>query len=150
LKEIEAHDLDKYGSKRSGMSCKRGWGELERKRSQVWAGGINCLSLQQKPPDSCLVKTNVREKGPMSAKSFILAQLYCRKTCILTDHTSYHEEDAVAALAAGKTDAFDRIYYHYYKAVRANIFKIVKDESMTDDILSEVFINLWDKRERFA
>jgi len=34
--------------------------------------------------------------------------------------------------------------------VRANIFKIVRDEDMTDDILQEVFITLWDKREKFG
>jgi RNA polymerase sigma-70 factor (ECF subfamily) len=34
--------------------------------------------------------------------------------------------------------------------VRANVFKIVRDEAITDDILQELFISLWNKRERFT
>lgn len=53
-------------------------------------------------------------------------------------------------LASGSTAAFDNLYYRYYEAVRANIYKIVRDEDMADDILQEVYISLWDKREKFA
>ena len=53
-------------------------------------------------------------------------------------------------LVEGFTSAFDSIYYRYHQAVRANIFKIVRDPEMTDDILQEVFISLWDRRTTFV
>ena len=53
-------------------------------------------------------------------------------------------------LVEGFTSAFDSIYFRYNQAVRANIFKIVRDPEMTDDILQEVFISLWDRRTTFV
>lgn len=43
---------------------------------------------------------------------------------------------------------FDRIYGQYSKAVYANIFKIVKQHEIAEDIQHEVFISFWENRER--
>ncbi|MBV4360503.1 RNA polymerase sigma factor [Pinibacter aurantiacus] len=53
-------------------------------------------------------------------------------------------------LAQGSSSAFDKLYYRYYEPVRLNILKIVRDETVADDILQEVFISLWQKREKFS
>ena len=54
-------------------------------------------------------------------------------------NTQYHNEfDLLQDLAKGSTAAFDTLYYRYYEAVRANVFKILCDDAITDDILQEV------------
>jgi RNA polymerase sigma-70 factor (family 1) len=68
----------------------------------------------------------------------------------LTEIKKYNEPALLQELAQGSAAAFDMIYLHYYEAVRANIFKIVRDDQTTDDILQEVFISCWEKREKFA
>ena len=68
----------------------------------------------------------------------------------MNNHPPYDENILLGQLAEGSSAAFDSIYYRYFEAVRANIFKIVRDPEMTDDILQEVFISLWDKRSTFV
>lgn len=43
--------------------------------------------------------------------------------------------------------AFDELYWKYQKAVYQNILKLIKDTVKSEDILQEVFIGLWEKRE---
>ncbi|MBN8860704.1 MAG: sigma-70 family RNA polymerase sigma factor [Sphingobacteriales bacterium] len=62
------------------------------------------------------------------------------KTCIDP------EQQLVRDLKNGDPSAFDRLYWKYYKAVYANIFKLIKDPDISKDILQEVFIALWIKR----
>jgi len=62
-------------------------------------------------------------------------------------HTEPH---LIQQLAQGSASAFDQLYYRYYEPVRLNILKITRDEIVADDILQEVFILLWEKREKFA
>ena len=68
----------------------------------------------------------------------------------MKDHQPYDENVLLGQLAEGSSAAFDSIYYRYFEAVRANIFKIVRDHEMTNDILQEVFISLWNKRSTFG
>lgn len=66
----------------------------------------------------------------------------------LTEH--HIEPLLLKQLAQGSASAFDQLYYRYYEPVRLNILKITRDETIADDILQEVFILLWEKREKFA
>ena len=68
----------------------------------------------------------------------------------MSDSKKYNEANTIQKLAAGSAAAFDILYYKYYEPVRGNVFKIMRDEAITDDILQEVFISLWDKRKQFA
>ena len=68
----------------------------------------------------------------------------------MKDQQLYDENILLGQLAEGSSAAFDSIYFRYFEAVRANIFKIVRDEEMTNDIIQEVFISLWGKREKFG
>ncbi len=43
--------------------------------------------------------------------------------------------------------AFDSAYQFYSRPVYANIFKIVRQQEFAEDILQEVFITLWEKRD---
>lgn len=42
--------------------------------------------------------------------------------------------------------AFDILYYRYHGAIYQNIFKLVKDAYVAENILQEVFVILWEKR----
>ena len=43
---------------------------------------------------------------------------------------------------------FDNAYEKYHRAVFRNIAKLVHDENLAEDILQEVFIALWENRDR--
>lgn len=53
-------------------------------------------------------------------------------------------------LASGKSDlqTFDELYAKYHKAVYLNIKKLIEDEETALDILQEVFMSLWENREK--
>ena len=53
----------------------------------------------------------------------------------------------LAQLAKGELHAFDKLYWHYQRAVYKNIFQLVHDKGIAEDILQEVFLTLWEKRE---
>ena len=44
--------------------------------------------------------------------------------------------------------SFDDLYYQYHQAVYANIWKMVKLREVAEDILQEVFMALWQNRQK--
>jgi RNA polymerase sigma-70 factor (ECF subfamily) len=52
----------------------------------------------------------------------------------------------VMQLMNGSLPAFDQLYRRYYEAVLHNALKITKDRVAAEDIVQEVFITLWEKR----
>jgi RNA polymerase sigma-70 factor (family 1) len=56
----------------------------------------------------------------------------------------------VAKLRVGDVTAFDNLYWRYYEVVYRNILKITKDAVVAEDILQEVFIRLWEKRNEIS
>ncbi|GAB3985410.1 RNA polymerase sigma-70 factor [Spirosoma daeguense] len=62
--------------------------------------------------------------------------------------TTLSEIELVHALSLGEVDAFDQLYHRYKQPVYANIFKMVKQPEAAEDILQEVFITLWENRQR--
>ena len=53
----------------------------------------------------------------------------------------------VIKMRAGDVSAFDSLYWRYYQVVYRNILKLTKDPLVSEDILQEVFIRLWEKRQ---
>jgi len=43
---------------------------------------------------------------------------------------------------------FDQIYTQYHKVVYANIFKLIKDPAIAEDILQDVFFALWENKAK--
>jgi RNA polymerase sigma factor (sigma-70 family) len=64
----------------------------------------------------------------------------------MTDQQFFDEAALLTRLMQDDRDAFDGLYWHYQKAVFQNVLKITRDVSSTEDIVQEVFINLWEKR----
>lgn len=59
-----------------------------------------------------------------------------------------NEQELLCRLIKGDMLAFDALYRHYFNAIYNNIFKLTRDQSATEDLLQEVFITLWEKREK--
>ena len=57
------------------------------------------------------------------------------------------EKEILLALRSGCQSAFRRIYSLYSGRIYLNISKIVKSEQDAAELLQEVFIKVWDKRE---
>ncbi len=43
--------------------------------------------------------------------------------------------------------SFDELYWKYQKAVFQNVYKLTHDTEIAEDIVQEVFISLWEKRQ---
>ncbi|HEY9258883.1 RNA polymerase sigma factor [Chitinophaga sp.] len=57
------------------------------------------------------------------------------------------DAELVVRLQNHEVSAFDSLYWKYHEAVYRNIFKFVKEEAITEDILQDVFTRLWEKRQ---
>jgi RNA polymerase sigma factor (sigma-70 family) len=49
-------------------------------------------------------------------------------------------------LAQDDYDAFDAIYRLYFYAIYRNAFKMTREAELAEDVLQEVFLTLWEKR----
>ena len=56
------------------------------------------------------------------------------------------KEDEFCALIEGDVSSFNAIYNRYFKAIYANVFKIVKSPEYTEEIVQDVFVTLWQSR----
>ena len=57
------------------------------------------------------------------------------------------EPQLMQDLVNGSLEAFDVIYRRYSHAVYCNALKLTKDTTLAEDILQEVFLALWHKKE---
>ena len=57
------------------------------------------------------------------------------------------DNELVLRLQSDDAEAFDALYRRYNHSLYLNIFKLTKDAEAARDILQEVFIVLWEKRQ---
>ena len=55
--------------------------------------------------------------------------------------------DLALRLRNNDISAFNSLYWKYHSAVYANALKLIKDKSIAEDIVQDVFITLWEKRD---
>jgi RNA polymerase sigma-70 factor (ECF subfamily) len=61
--------------------------------------------------------------------------------------TSPHDErELLSLLKQGNEQAFEKIYNSYSSRLFGNVFKMVKSETTTQEILQDVFIKIWSNR----
>ena len=61
--------------------------------------------------------------------------------------TSPHDErELLSLLKQGNEQAFEKIYKSYSSRLFGNVFKMVKSETTTQEILQDVFIKIWNNR----
>jgi RNA polymerase sigma factor (sigma-70 family) len=62
---------------------------------------------------------------------------------------SYSEQELITALKARDDQAFSYLYDHYSGSLYSIIHQIVKRPEVANDVLQEVFINIWRKIESY-
>lgn len=60
---------------------------------------------------------------------------------------SNEENDLLTKLKAGNCEAFEAIYDLYWERLYKSAYNILNNEEIVMDILQEVFVNLWERRE---
>lgn len=58
------------------------------------------------------------------------------------------ENDAISALTRGDAKAFEFLFISYYERLVAFIITYTNDKMMSEDIVQQVFVNLWNNREK--
>lgn len=87
------------------------------------------------------------------ADSFIVPNrcnfVSCRlKSTSLASTGSYVEEQLLKRLAGGDEIAFNTIYEQYQQSVFAFSFYLTKSRELAEEVVQEVFVRVWEKREQ--
>jgi len=61
-------------------------------------------------------------------------------------YSSYSDNELVDLLKSGDRVAYTEIYHRYWKKMLLIGWNHTKDKALTEDIVHEVFLNLWEKR----
>jgi RNA polymerase sigma-70 factor (ECF subfamily) len=67
----------------------------------------------------------------------------------LSTHTTYEEQELVALLRRKDNGAFSYLYDHYAGALHGVVKQIVTDGEVANDVVQEVFINIWKKIDTY-
>ncbi len=62
---------------------------------------------------------------------------------------TYSEQELITALKAREDQAFSYLYDHYSGSLFSIILQIVKSQEIANDVLQEVFVNIWRKMESY-
>ncbi len=65
----------------------------------------------------------------------------------MTDYKNITEIEAFALMKAGDEHALTHIYNKYWEGLYASVHNVLKDQQASEDIIQDIFIKLWDKRE---
>jgi RNA polymerase sigma-70 factor (ECF subfamily) len=63
---------------------------------------------------------------------------------------SYSDTYYVQAFQAGEEIGFDYFFKAFYKPLHFFAFRFIKDEAAIEDMISDAFITVWQKREGFS
>src|SRR6266404_4825767 len=58
--------------------------------------------------------------------------------------------DLMLAIQAGDADALSQLYDRYNGIVKALTLRIIHDETSADDLLQEVFMEIWNQAKNFS
>ena len=61
----------------------------------------------------------------------------------MSSTVTYSEQELVAALKAKDEQAFSYLYDHYSGSLYSIVLQIVKSPEIANDVLQEIFINIW-------
>lgn len=58
------------------------------------------------------------------------------------------EENLLYRLRCGDMKAFESLYKIYSSIIYNNIFRLIRDKTVSEDLLQDVFIKIWENREK--
>ena len=65
----------------------------------------------------------------------------------MTPYTTFPDSDILQQLAVGEESAFTEIYNRYWRKLIALAYSHTKDKYLAEEIVQEVFLSLWNRRE---
>jgi RNA polymerase sigma-70 factor (ECF subfamily) len=68
----------------------------------------------------------------------------------LSSYDASNEKALLARLAAGQADAFATLFNHYQEPVTQFIARFVKLPQLAEDLSQEVFLKIWQQREKLS
>jgi len=74
--------------------------------------------------------------------------VYRPKKLKLITSRKINERDLLIRLKNGDDIAFEKIYRLYHLPIYTNILRMVHDEAAADDLLQEVFLRVWENRNK--
>jgi RNA polymerase sigma-70 factor (family 1) len=60
---------------------------------------------------------------------------------------SHNDQHLLSLVKQGDKDAFSQLYRLYSERLYRNLLKLIKSEELAEEILQDVFVQLWEKRE---
>jgi RNA polymerase sigma-70 factor (family 1) len=60
---------------------------------------------------------------------------------------AHNEKELLTLLKEGQQEAFTQLYHLYSERIYLNVLKLVKQEQVAQEILQDIFIILWEKRD---
>lgn len=66
----------------------------------------------------------------------------------LSVHQPYDEPALLQRMRSGDTEAFARLYEQYHAGLYTYVLRFVKLPSLTEDLVHDVFVKIWDVRAR--
>jgi RNA polymerase sigma-70 factor (family 1) len=61
---------------------------------------------------------------------------------------SWNEQDVLLKLKGGEESAFGELYVYYSEMIYARLLRLLKDQDMADEIIQELFLKVWEKRQQ--
>lgn len=66
----------------------------------------------------------------------------------MSNSSSYNEQELLSGLRDGIDEAFTQIYRQYSERLYYNILALVKDELVAEELLQDIFVHVWQMREK--
>jgi RNA polymerase sigma-70 factor (family 1) len=67
---------------------------------------------------------------------------------VSTTPDTYYEQSVIQRLQKGDSDAFLELYNHYQSALYHYVLRFVKSPAIAEDVLQDVFLKIWEIRDR--
>lgn len=61
---------------------------------------------------------------------------------------TYNDNELLAGLRAGDVSAFNQLYAQYSRPLYSKMFQLVKSEKVAEELLQDLFVRLWENKQR--
>ena len=68
----------------------------------------------------------------------------------INSYSTYSDSELLVFLRTGDKKAFEEIYNRYHKPVYRYLVSLVKIPEIAEDLVHEIFVKLWDIREKLV
>jgi RNA polymerase sigma-70 factor (family 1) len=65
----------------------------------------------------------------------------------LAEHSHHIEKEWLARIKQGDQQAFGELYHHYSDRLYRSLLRLVKSEQMAEELLQDIFVQFWEKRQ---